>query len=247
MGSHVSADGGEGRPLLVFLNEVAGGRKLLQAVRERAEKAPVRRRRRAAEPARRRPADRLRRAARRGARPGRGDDVGALRVRDRLGRRGDGPRPGAGARRRGARPRAGRGPALLPLRDPLRHHPQGPGRVGRRLASSPRWRSPTSRCGSTDDSISWEVSHTLVVATQTVAAPDLVNRLKERAAGAPPPLHDHLPALRGRRRGRDRPRPRRDPGRAVPRRHRRDRPADEPRPLPRGPERDRALPASTRS
>ena len=30
----------EGRPLLVFLNEVAGGRKLLQAVRERAEKAP---------------------------------------------------------------------------------------------------------------------------------------------------------------------------------------------------------------
>ena len=28
---------GEGRPLLVFLNEVAGGRKLLQAVRERAE------------------------------------------------------------------------------------------------------------------------------------------------------------------------------------------------------------------
>ncbi len=36
-----------------------------------------------------------------------------------------------------------------------------------------------------DDSISWEKSHTLVVATQTVAAPDLVNRLKERAAGHP--------------------------------------------------------------
>jgi hypothetical protein len=36
------------RPLLVFLNEVAGGRKLLQAVRERAEKvlsSPWRRRR----------------------------------------------------------------------------------------------------------------------------------------------------------------------------------------------------------
>ncbi len=29
---------GEGRPLLVFLNEVAGGRKLLQAVRERQDK-----------------------------------------------------------------------------------------------------------------------------------------------------------------------------------------------------------------
>ena len=36
-----------------------------------------------------------------------------------------------------------------------------------------------------DDSISLEKSHTLVVATQTVAAPDLVKRLKERAAGHP--------------------------------------------------------------
>lgn len=36
-----------------------------------------------------------------------------------------------------------------------------------------------------DDSVSWEKSHTLVVATQTVAAPDLVARLKERAAGHP--------------------------------------------------------------
>jgi hypothetical protein len=33
-----------------------------------------------------------------------------------------------------------------------------------------------------DDSIRWDVSHTLVVATQTVASPDLVARLKERAA-----------------------------------------------------------------
>src|SRR6185503_7756082 len=36
-----------------------------------------------------------------------------------------------------------------------------------------------------DDSVSWEVNHTLVVATKTVAAPDLVSRLKERAAGHP--------------------------------------------------------------
>jgi hypothetical protein len=36
-----------------------------------------------------------------------------------------------------------------------------------------------------EDSVSLEVNHTLVVATQTVAAPDLVNRLKERAAGQP--------------------------------------------------------------
>ncbi len=32
----------EARPLLVFLNEVAGGRKLLQAVKERAEANPWR-------------------------------------------------------------------------------------------------------------------------------------------------------------------------------------------------------------
>ncbi len=36
-----------------------------------------------------------------------------------------------------------------------------------------------------DDSIRWDVIHTLVVATKTVAAPDLVNRLKERAAERP--------------------------------------------------------------
>jgi hypothetical protein len=36
-----------------------------------------------------------------------------------------------------------------------------------------------------DDTIRWDVIHTLVVATQTVAAPDLVDRLKERSAAAP--------------------------------------------------------------
>jgi hypothetical protein len=35
------SENGEGRPLLVFLNEVAGGRKLLAAVRERAEAASL--------------------------------------------------------------------------------------------------------------------------------------------------------------------------------------------------------------
>jgi hypothetical protein len=32
-----------------------------------------------------------------------------------------------------------------------------------------------------EDAIRWDLNHTLVVATKTVAAPDLVNRLKERA------------------------------------------------------------------
>ena len=36
-----------------------------------------------------------------------------------------------------------------------------------------------------DDSIRWDVTHTLVVATQTVATPDLVRRLKERAGERP--------------------------------------------------------------
>jgi hypothetical protein len=36
-----------------------------------------------------------------------------------------------------------------------------------------------------DDSIRWDVIHTLVVATKTVVAPDLVNRLKERARERP--------------------------------------------------------------
>ena len=58
----------------------------------RAPGAGLRRGRRgAAEPARGRSADRRRRAARGGPRPGRGDDGGAGRVRHRLGRRGDGP------------------------------------------------------------------------------------------------------------------------------------------------------------
>lgn len=36
-----------------------------------------------------------------------------------------------------------------------------------------------------DDAIRWDLIHTLVVATKTVAAPDLVTRLKERAGGSP--------------------------------------------------------------
>lgn len=36
-----------------------------------------------------------------------------------------------------------------------------------------------------DDSIAWDVNHTLVVATQTVAAPDLVDRLTDRAKERP--------------------------------------------------------------
>jgi hypothetical protein len=36
-----------------------------------------------------------------------------------------------------------------------------------------------------DDAVRWDLIHTLVVATKTVATPDLVDRLKERAAASP--------------------------------------------------------------
>jgi hypothetical protein len=36
-----------------------------------------------------------------------------------------------------------------------------------------------------DDAVRWDVTHTLVVGTQTIASPDLVDRLKRRAAESP--------------------------------------------------------------
>ena len=36
-----------------------------------------------------------------------------------------------------------------------------------------------------EDAIAWDVIHTLVVATQTVATPDLLNRLKDRVKDRP--------------------------------------------------------------
>ncbi len=93
-----------------------------------------------------------------------------------------------------------------------------------------------------DDAVRWDVTHTLLVATQTVNSPDLLEHLKTRAGDKPAPLHGDLPAL-----GRSEP-----PGglrppccsarRALPRRDRRDRPADEPRAAAGDPQRDRALP-----
>ena len=47
-----------------------------------------------------------------------------------------------------------------------------------------------------DDAVRWDVTHTLVVATQTVNSKDLVDRLAERAREQAAPLHVHLPALR---------------------------------------------------
>ena len=166
-----------------LLNEVAGGRKLLEAIRERVdagrrERSPSRRPRTSRWPARSSTAT----SWRRGPQPGRGDPGGLRRVRDRGGGRRDGPRSAARARRRDPRLRALRGPALVPHRDPLRPDPQATWSSGRGGTSRIRITHIPVRID--DDAIRWDVTHTLVVATQTVASADLVGRLKSRAESA---------------------------------------------------------------
>jgi hypothetical protein len=178
------SEAAQAQPLLVFLNEVAGGRKLLQAVAERAEKVPFV----AVAAPQNQPAvgqlidaGELRDAARARVEVTMSilseygiESVGEVMDRD---------------------------PALA-LDDAVRAHE--PGEVLLSCRSETRfgftrkdlveWAKDRFEPDVAvthipvrvqDDSISWEKSHTLVVATQTVAAPDLVARLKERAAGHP--------------------------------------------------------------
>jgi hypothetical protein len=174
----------EPRPLLVFLNEVAGGRKLLAAVRERADKVPFV----AVAAPQNQPAvgqlidsGELRDAAR--ARVEVTMSILSEYGIESVGEVMD-PEPS------------------LALDDAVRAHE--PGEVLLSCASGTRfgftrkdlvaWAEGRLEPDVTvthipvrieDDSVSWEVNHTLVVATKTVAAPDLVSRLKERAAGHP--------------------------------------------------------------
>ena len=46
-----------------------------------------------------------------------------------------------------------------------------------------------------DDAVRWDVVHTLLVGTQTVASPDLIAAAEGARGGEAAPLHDHLPAL----------------------------------------------------
>ncbi len=180
----MSAETPEARPLLVFLNEVAGGRKLLQAVRERAEKVPFV----AVAAPQNQPAvgqlidsGELRDAARARVEVTMSilaeygiESVGEVMDRD---------------------------PALA-LDDAVRAHEPGEvllsclpetrfGFARKDLVEWARGRFEPERklihipVRIEDDSIRWDVIHTLVVATQTVATPDLVKRLKERAAERP--------------------------------------------------------------
>lgn len=174
----------EGKPLLAFLNEVAGGRKLLQAVRERTESssyvivvAPQN------QPAVGQliDADQVRDAARARVEVTMAvlaelgiDSVGEVMDRD---------------------------PALA-LDDAVRAHEPGEvllsclnetrfGLTRKDLVEWARARFEPEVAVThipvriEDDSIRWDVIHTLVVATRTVAMPDLVNRLKERARERP--------------------------------------------------------------
>ncbi|HEY5708931.1 MAG TPA: hypothetical protein VIS51_06010 [Solirubrobacterales bacterium] len=174
----------EARPLLVFLNEVAGGRKLLKAVSERADRVPFV----AVAAPQNQPAigqlidsGELRDAAR--ARVEVTMSILSEYGVESVGEVMD-PEPS------------------LALDDAIRAHE--PGEVLLSCASETRfgftrkdlvaWATDRFEpevevthipVRISDDSVSWEKSHTLVVATQTVAAPDLVSRLKERAAGHP--------------------------------------------------------------
>jgi hypothetical protein len=174
----------KGRPLLVFLNEVAGGRKLLQAVRERKDTvskiivaAPQN------EPSVGQLID-----------PGERREAARARVEvtmavlsefgiDSIGEVLD-PEP------------------WLAIDDAVRAHEPGEvllsclydtrfGLTRKDLVEWVRERiEPETKLTHIpvrieDDAIRWDLIHTLVVATKTVAAPDLVNRLKERAAAAP--------------------------------------------------------------
>jgi len=175
---------GEARPLLVFLNEVAGGRKLLQAVRERAESVPFV----AVAAPQNQPAVgqltygvELREAAR--ARVEVTMSVLAEYGIESVGEAMD-PEP------------------ALALDDAVRAHEPGEvllsclyetrfGITRKDLVEWARGRfEPEVKVTHIpvrieDDSIRWDVLHTLVVATQTVATPDLVTRLKERAGERP--------------------------------------------------------------
>jgi hypothetical protein len=180
----MSVEGAEARPLLVFLNEVAGGRKLLRAVSERAEKVPYVA---VAAPQNQPTVGQLIDA-------GELHEAACARVEVTMSVLSEYGIESVGEV-------MDPDPALA-LDDAVRAHEPGEVllscRSGTRFGFTRKdlveWAKGRFEpevavthipVRIVDDSISWEKSHTLVVATQTVAAPDLVNRLKERAAGHP--------------------------------------------------------------
>jgi hypothetical protein len=174
----------KGRPLLVFLNEVAGGRKLLQAVRERRDSVSnvvVAAPQNQPSVGQLIDAGEVREAAR--ARVEVTMAVLAEFGIDSVGEIMD-PEP------------------ALAIDDAVRAHEPGEvllsclydSRFGLTRKDLVEWVrdriEPETKLTHIpvrieDDAIRWDLIHTLVVATQTVATPDLINRLKERNAASP--------------------------------------------------------------
>jgi hypothetical protein len=179
----MSADA-EKRPLLVFLNEVAGGRKLLQAVRDRQDEVSgvvVAAPQNQPSVGQLIDAGELREAAR--ARVEVTMSVLSEFGIDSVGEVMD-PEPS------------------LAIDDAVRAHEPGEvllsclsdSRFGLTRKDLVEWArervEPETKLTHIpvrieDDAVRWDLIHTLVVATQTVATPDLVDRLKERAASSP--------------------------------------------------------------
>jgi hypothetical protein len=179
----VSGDA-EARPLLVFLNEVAGGRKLLGAVRERAEGVPFVA---VAAPQNQPEVGQL-------TDPGQLYEAACARVEVTMSVLSEFGIESVGEV-------MDREPSLA-LDDAVRAHEPGEvllsclpetrfGFMRKDLVEWARARFEPDVAVThipvriEEDAIRWDVIHTLVVATQTVAAPDLVARLKERAAERP--------------------------------------------------------------
>ena len=184
--SDVAVESVQKRPLLVFLNEVAGGRKLLQAVRERTEAGTVSQVIVAAPQNQptigtKIPRDDLYASAR--ARVEVTMSVFAAFGIDSVGEVLDpAPQLALGDALRAERPSEVLYSALYDTRF-------GVGRkdlveVSREIAE-PEVKFTHIPVRVEEDAIRLDLSHVLVVATKTVNAPDLVARLKERAATRP--------------------------------------------------------------
>jgi hypothetical protein len=176
--------GAEARPLLVFLNEVAGGRKLLQAVRERAESVPFVT---VAAPQNQPTAGQL-------IDTGQLYEAACARVEVTMSVLSEFGIESIGE--------VMDSEPSLALDDAVRAHEPGEvllsclqeTRFGFTRKDLVEWAKARFEpevavthipVRIEEDAIRWDLTHTLVVATQTVAAPDLVARLEERAADHP--------------------------------------------------------------
>ncbi len=174
----------DGRPLLIFLNEVAGGRKLLGAARERAPQVPY-----------------IAVVAPQNQ-PAAGQLIDTGEIRDAARSRVDVTMAVLSEFGLDSVGEVMDSDPSLALDDAVRAHEPGEvllsclyetrfGLTRKDLVEWARERFEPETALThipvriEDDSIRWDVIHTLVVATQTVATPDLVARLKDRAAERP--------------------------------------------------------------